>query len=271
MKIDTLILSACGCRMITYIGVFKCLLQYKVIDLNKIKKFVSCSAGSIISVLLIITKSLKILEIITLKYNQKALININDLNTLFENNGLFNNNSPIIIKTFLKHYYNKHDITLLEFYKLTKVENIIKVYNISKEYSEYISHKTHPNLSLLKLINMTTSIPIFFKPVIYDNSYYIDGGFSGCLPTIESNNTSLMIKISSSKDLRINLLPYEYISKLLFSIGNYNNYINDKRFINIEIDNVHSVQFDIDINTKKDLIKEGYNSCYKHLKDHNLV
>ena len=31
-------------------------------------------------------------------------------------------------------------------------------------------------MNILKLLQMTTSIPIFFKPIKYKNNLYLDGG-----------------------------------------------------------------------------------------------
>ena len=49
MKVDTLFLSGCGSKIGGYVGVFTALLEKKIIDLDKIKRYVCCSAGAIVS------------------------------------------------------------------------------------------------------------------------------------------------------------------------------------------------------------------------------
>ena len=103
IKIDTLILSACGTKFIAYIGVFKYLLENKMIEINNIKEIISCSAGSIVSFIFQINKSLNILEKFIYKYNLKNIINFDDLNHLFLDKGIFSSDKIIrILQIFLK-------------------------------------------------------------------------------------------------------------------------------------------------------------------------
>ena len=70
-------------------------------------------------------------------------------------------------------------MSLKQFYKLFKKHIIVKVVNVSQDRIEYIDHINNPKMNILKLIQITTSIPLLMKPVIYKGDFYLDGGLSG--------------------------------------------------------------------------------------------
>ena len=51
--------------------------------------------------------------------------------------------------------------------------------NISKKEIIYLNYKNYPNLSLITAIQMTTCFPLFFKPIIFNDELYVDGGVVG--------------------------------------------------------------------------------------------
>ena len=53
-----------------------------------------------------------------------------------------------------------------------------------------ISHKTHPNLSVIKGISMTTAYPFIFCPVIEDGNCYVDGGILNNFPIVDCYNNN---------------------------------------------------------------------------------
>ena len=125
-----------------------------------------------------------------------------DLNNLLENYGVYDNDFLINLCSVL---LEKKDlspmITLKEFYNHTKIHFYLKTSNISKSKIEYLSHKTDPDLSLIQAIQMTTCIPLIFKPIQYKGNIYVDGGLSGNFP-IEFNK-----KLKSRNYLGIHHLP----------------------------------------------------------------
>ena len=84
-------------------------------------------------------------------------------------------------KSFFKPFFiaNKIslDITLLEFYQLSNIEFHVFATEINQFILTDISYKTHPDLSLITAVQMTTAIPLLFEPVFLDdNKCFIDGG-----------------------------------------------------------------------------------------------
>ena len=69
------------------------------------------------------------------------------------------------------------DVTLLDFYNKTGIELYLYTIPINIYECIALSYKTHPELSLLKAIQMTCALPYLFQPVEYNDEYYIDGGF----------------------------------------------------------------------------------------------
>ena len=118
------------------------------------------------------------------------MFNINDLSlkSFIDDFGFINyNKNHIYIKKLLKQKYNVDNMSLLKLYKLTGKHIVVKVVNVSKDCVEYIDHINNPKMNILKLLQMTTAIPIFFKPIKYKGELYLDGGLSGNCP-IEIND-----------------------------------------------------------------------------------
>ena len=161
-------------------------------------------------------------------------------------------------------------MSLLKFYKLFGKHLIIKVVNVSQDKIEYIDHINNPKINLLKLIQMTTSIPLLMKPVTYKNDLYLDGGLSGNSMTEISNDKSLSIEIYGNKSMKIN-------NVIDFMIKGWEMYTPDilirkydKKNIKIDLSklNIYMTDFNIDIDTKKKIFKEGYNQTKRHFNHH---
>ena len=68
------------------------------------------------------------------------------------------------------------DITLSDFFELTKIDLHMFTLEINKFEMIDISYKTHPDIKLLTAIHMTSALPIVISPVCIDNKCYVDGG-----------------------------------------------------------------------------------------------
>ena len=286
MKIDTLILCGCSTKVSAYVGIFKALLDQNVIQIDNINTIISTSSGSIISVLLTLGYSMAMIEKLIFNISYKKLFNMDELNNFLNLNGLFTNNKiDILIYKLKYHKYKKNSITLKELYDKTKKTLIFKVFNITKEVNEYISYKTHPNIKLNIAIKMTTCLPFLFKPILYDENYYIDGGISGSLPYLSEYKNYLAIYITSiTKDdiinnhiQNMNIFKYtQVIIKVLSSLvecSNINKTIfnNNSRLIKVYIQDISTFNFDISLDIKKKLSNQGKQSTIDHLKKHNII
>lgn len=120
-----------------------------------------------------------------------------ELFTSFNQKGIFDRETiKIYLEPLLTAKNFTVDMTLKNFYDLTKKE--IHMFSINLNSSDLecidISYKTHPDLDILTALNMTMAVPILFKPVLYENGCYIDGGVINNLPVnncLERNECDL--------------------------------------------------------------------------------
>ena len=268
--IDTLFLSACGPKGNCFIGVINALIDKKIIDLDKIKRYVCCSAGAIIGFSLCCGIDLEKYKLISNRLNYTELYDLEDLDNLFENQGLFSNKKiGQLVHAVIKYKYNKDDMTLKEFYDISKRHFICKTYNLSQKCNQYIGFSTHPDLSIITLIRMTTCIPIFFKPIVYNDEYYLDGGITGNMPFMDEYKDFIGIYICNKCDNKdINELSFiEYISKVVCCKDRDNN-LDNKNIIKIECFNEQIGDFDITNERKEEFIKKSYNITIKYIDEH---
>lgn len=274
MKIDTLVLSGGSVKGISFLGSLKYLIENKYIDsrLKNIKK-IYCVSASIIFVLSLILLDFDYdyIESEMINFNYNNLLNINDISikNFVNDYGFINyNRNYIYIQKLLKEKYNCESMSLKRFYNLFGIHIVVKVVNVTKDKIEYIDHINNPKINILKLIQMTTSIPLLIKPINHKGDLYLDGGLSGNCP-IEVNDSEnyLCIEIIPNKyDNKINNV-FDFVKKgwEMYSpdilIRKY-----DKNNIKIDLTNLNLnlSSFNLDNDKKKILLIEGYNQTRNH-------
>ena len=79
----------------------------------------------------------------------------------------------------------------------------------------YIDHTTNPSLSLVKALRMSSCIPLYFEPILYNSKYYIDGSILN----------HFGIELFDNKDPEVfGVLLSEYT--ICNKITNFDNYIS---------------------------------------------
>ena len=168
--------------------------------LSGVDKFLGTSSGAVVSFFLIIGYT-PIEIIICMNQNNllNKLSNINILSLTQCTGGL----DWSILHDFIeKHTYDKtdeYDFTLLELYSTFEKEIIIPVFNNSDKKTEYLSRETHPDLSCLSAIRMSSNLPLVFDRFKYNGCYYIDGGFGNNLPIDLTNSGDIVFAVSLNK------------------------------------------------------------------------
>lgn len=103
--------------------------------------------------------------------------NVNQLFDAFSKRGLFDRNViEIFMNPFLKAKDIPFDITLKDFYELTKIDFYMFTLEINEFEVVTLSHITHPDLPLLNALHMTSALPIIISPVCIEDKCYVDGG-----------------------------------------------------------------------------------------------
>ena len=279
MKITTLVISGASSKAPIYIGICKCLLEHSIINetLDGISEIVTCSIGIVFTLYMICNISISVQEKTALEMDFLKLLNIDDLkidNLLFEN-GLFDNHKIVsLVKSILIHKFKKPDITLKELYDYKPIKVVVKCINVTKGFNEYISYENYPNLSVLTLLQMTTAIPIFFKPISYNDCLYVDGGLTGGFPIecVTDNYLGFNIQTNTtSSDNPLNDIPFvKFLYELLkIKNVNYEDYPQEK-IINY-ISNIHFTNFNISEIQKKELIQLGYEITKQHIETYKIT
>jgi len=275
MNIDTLILSGGSIKGLSFLGSIKYLVEKNYIDSNfkNIKKIICVSASFLfILILILLEYDYNNIETDMINFDYKQFLDINDMSikSFINEYGFINyHRTHIYIQKLLKEKYNVESISLLKLYKLSGIHIIVKVVNITNEKIEYIDHINNPKINILKLIQMTTCIPLLIKPVKYKNNLYLDGGLSGNCPIeINDSDNYLSIEIYGEKYRKINnVLDYIIKGWNMYSpdilIRKY-----DKKNIKINLTNldISISDFNIDYDMKKNLLKEGYEQTKLHFE-----
>ncbi len=152
-------LSGGGARGIAHLGVLQALEEVGIFP----DVLTGASAGSIVGALyatglrprkiLAILKEKSLLQIFSLSFPKKGMTDLR----------------------FLRQMFAKH-IGHDDFDQL-KTPLTVSVTNLNAGHTEYLNHG-----SLTQVVEASASIPILFKPVIIDNTNYVDGGLLDNLP-----------------------------------------------------------------------------------------
>lgn len=185
--IDTLVLGGGGMKCVSYLGCIQCLMKHKILEpsLSNIKKIYCVSGGMIYILPLLLGYSIEFTIELFIGIDNSTFLSEENISfsNLFEHYGFF---PQTFYDRCLDHIClgkkKCKDITLQELYETSNIELIAHTVNISKQINCYISHKTHPNLSLVTLLKMTTAIPFVFQSVFYQGDHYLDGGLITSIP-----------------------------------------------------------------------------------------
>jgi len=279
MNIDTLLLSGGGAKITLQVGALKYLIENNIInvDYSNIKKFITCSCGSILGLLMSINMNINVIEKILINMNYLKLFNLDDLDDLLLNNGLFTTNiCSQFLKKCLSEYSIDENINLIDFYNKTNKELYIKVYNLTKQKTEYFSYHNNPNIKVIDAILISCNIPIVFKPIYWNNQYYVDGGISGNnVDNLENNNyINLYIEpeIINYKN-NMNFLLYLLCIYQNVNLNNelilYNKKETDKVIVLKPPNGSIPFDFSISNDDKAIFINIGYDICKNHLDKHS--
>ena len=179
MDIKHIVLSGGGYNGIDMIGIIYKLKNLDILSIDKLKSAYGVSAGSIVCAIFLLGIEKDVIYDFIIKRPWSKLFNINSdmLFKLVDEKGLLDNTLFIeIMKPLLKSKDLHDNITLIEFYNYTKTDFYLFGTKLNNLESVTISHKTHPNMTLIEAITISCALPLIFKPVFYNGEYYIDGG-----------------------------------------------------------------------------------------------
>jgi NTE family protein len=179
MTIKHLVIPGGGPTGIKALGALQYLEEQGYWSINDIETIYATSAGSIISVLLCLKFDWETINdyIVKRPWNDAFQLSVNQIFEAYSKKGLFDKNvAEIFYKPFFKAKDISMEITMKEFYELSKIEIHLFSLDINTFILEDISHITHPDLQLLTAVQMSSAIPVLISPVCIDDKCYVDGG-----------------------------------------------------------------------------------------------
>lgn len=181
MTIKHIVIAGGGPTGFYTYGAAKFLAINKFWDINNIETIYGTSIGAYIGALFCLKYDWETLNDYIIKRPWDKIFNVSPeaLFKMWETKGLFGDEcireslKPLLVAKELDV-----DITLNDFYEYSKIE----LHMFTIDINDFplcavdISYKTHPQLSLITALSMTTAIPFVCKPVIMDNKCFLDGG-----------------------------------------------------------------------------------------------
>jgi len=272
--IENIVFSGAGSRIYIFVGFIKALDEHNL--LSNIKSVIGTSSGALIAVLCVLDFKYSEIEEIMLKINTSNLKNINSENIIsfFNDYGLDDGkNFHRIIKIILNIKVKNENITFKELYELTNKRLIITATCVNNMNIEYFDYINTPDIPVIKVLLMSISIPIIFKPIKLENKYYVDGGLISHYPIdffkdeqektlgiLVTSTMNTFKEINNIKDYIYNIMTCPLTNMVKTC---YNNYKDNTVLIE---NNSNFLDFNIEYNTKINLIEEGYKETIKKLQ-----
>jgi NTE family protein len=275
---NNLVISGGGFNGFQFFGIIKHLAEKGLID--NFNNFIGVSMGSFICLLIVVGYEYAELEDFLIKFNFTKIFDLKFEKILTEDNikGLSKGeNFDKLIKKFLSYKGFDENITLLELFNATKKKITIGACNITNGTVEYFNYENYPNIPVYKVLRMSSCIPIFFEPIEYNNSFYIDGVLKDnfpiqLIPDEELKSTigivlytyqdSYDITKMSSVEYLIHLYRVIVNEPVQIKINKYKSLL--KLFILKPITN--SYNYELDNSARSELIQIGYKYCIDNLE-----
>lgn len=155
-------------------------LHYLFINdiLKNVDHVIGTSVGSIMGFLLLLGISpVDILSYIcTCNFDAKFSYNSVEWSNSFSKKGVFS--FELIssqLQLIAKKHLNNDSPNLQQLFEHSGKKFTIVTYNLSRKQTLYINHETHPGLSCIEALQMSSNIPFVFNQYVYENDVYIDG------------------------------------------------------------------------------------------------
>lgn len=185
--IKHLVFSGGGPAGLVNYGAAKYLATENMWSLSNIQSIYGCSIGAYIGIIISLGYDWTWLDDFFIKrpWEKVFAVNAQVFLDAYEQKGLLGEKILLeSLKPLLCAKDLNENCTLKELYEFNNIDIHIFTTNINSERLTKVdlSHKTHPDLTLIKALCMTTSYPFAFKPVCVDEDCFIDGGLMNNFP-----------------------------------------------------------------------------------------
>lgn len=236
--IKHLVISGGGPVLFQSLGAIQYLEEQKFIDMKDIETIYGTSAGAILGVLICLKYDWETINDYLIKRPWQDLfkIKVEQIFDAYKSKGIFGTKTiEKCLKPLLDAKDIPMDITLKDFYEISKIELHIFTFEINDYKSHDISYLTHPDLSLVTAVQMSCALPILITPICIEDKCYIDGGLTcnyplnKCIESGKNADEVLGFKNNYGKDKNIihvesTMLDFllGFLFKSLFSLSTDN-------------------------------------------------
>ena len=268
--LKNIVFSGCFTKGIIYIGIFKALEELNI--RSNIQTYCGVSSGSIAALMGILDFTSLEMEKIIYNISLDNLMNLKnsfELFNIYNKCGILDGNKIVkFIEIILENKFGNKHITFNELkLQIPNKDLIVIGTNLNSNSVSVFSNKISPDMKLSTAIRISTSFPLVFKPVKYNNSFYADGGLINNFPVdIFDEELETTIGISIKIDtIRINeiITLDSYMMKIFELLTTQKEeYLKEKyknQTICIDLTNQLDDIFDFSNSYKKKLISIGYN------------
>lgn len=181
MTIKHLVISGGGPILIQILSAIQELEKNDFLHLSEIESIYGTSAGALIGVILSLHFDWETINdyIIKRPWQDVFPIKVQNILEAYAKKGIFDNKT--VEKCFKPLFLAKDislQITMEEFFILTKVDLHMYSFEVNSYALHDISHSTHPDLPLLTAVQMTCAIPVLLTPVVIEDKCFMDGGIA---------------------------------------------------------------------------------------------
>ena len=176
-KIKCLVFSGGGIRGISYVGCLRALEEVNI--LSQIECFVGTSVGSIFALLLNLGYKYEELReiLLSIEFDSLRDITSDGIFNYFNSYGFETGNKlERIIRIFIRKKAEDDNITFRDLFLKTGKTLIITGTCLNTRECEYFSYINNPDMSVIKAIRISISIPFVFIAPKIGSKLYVDGG-----------------------------------------------------------------------------------------------
>ena len=231
-RYNNLILSGGGVRGLYYLGFMKYFNSY----LKNFKNLVGTSIGSIFVVAIALGYSSEELYPHIVNIIDYSKIKSMDLFNFLDNLG-FDDGSKLehYIKKMIRNKLNRKDITFRELYDIYEKNVIITVVCLEAKEVIYLSKDTYPDMKIWKAVRMSMGVPFLFKPFVYKEKHYVDGGIKHNFPIdLYDSEDTLGIDLSGQSRNSNGMNFEEFLFSLMDVVTRHKRIINKQDVINLD-------------------------------------
>lgn len=289
---DTIILSGGGTKGLCSLGALQYLQDSKRIDCSTVSVMVGTSIGAIICYFLAIGYTPMELVVYLCSHSVLESLTINNFEQIVSGDGIYDYN--ILKGVYEKMTLEKMDTipTLKDVYTQFGKELIICTYNFTDRNREYLSYRTHPDLSCIDALRMSSNLPFIFSSFWYNDKEYIDGGvienfsfsMASTLPKSDTEKNIVGIYLdnkivdSPEKDSteynRLTPILDKIYAMLMIPVCEHEKQMMETMtnqnidFITVYVKHVKIYTFKLPHSDKLELFSLGYNRAKEYYKQH---